>query len=93
MNDPNYPSQQKSNALVDYFLMLAGLTLIMAAAGLLAVYMVRQDQPQNSSAAAIDENAAYNGELILYVPAGSRTIEALQYSSQVPIVVMFDADW
>ena len=95
MNDFNYSPKQREKSLapLDYFLILVGLTLIFTSICIFAIYMVRNNQSQSSHIVANSEDMAYRGESILRVPAGSKEIETLAYSSQVPVVVMFDTDW
>ncbi len=94
MNDPIYPSETKkeSNVLTDMILIGAGLMFMLIAFGLLALFMVRNGRAQAADPADT-EGYVYDGNPISHVPAGSRKIEALAYSNQVPVVVMFDADW
>ncbi|MAT97034.1 MAG: hypothetical protein CL608_07825 [Anaerolineaceae bacterium] len=95
MQDSKPPAKQQEEtnalALVDYILMVLGFTFILLAIGLLT-YMLRNDQWPRALASTNSEET-YEGELILHVPANATQIEALAFSSQLPVVVMFDADW
>jgi hypothetical protein len=85
----DFPSQPKeTNALLDYLLLIVGLVFIITAVGLFPLYLSHNNTVELASEETID-----SGDFTLRVPSGSKTIPALAYSDQVPIVVMFDAEW
>ena len=86
-------SDKKPNVLIDYLLISVGMLFIIGAIGLFVLWMGGDRGFEGINILMPSEKASYEGELILYTPAGSKDIEALIHSSQIPVVVMFDADW
>ena len=96
MDDPFISEEPKksSNAFIDTLLIASGLMFMLLAFCLGTYLFLRNSMTQMINPVTVDaEPFVYNGKQIYHVPAGSRQIEALSYSSQAPVVVMFDADW
>ena len=72
-----------------------GIVLLVCACSLLPSILIRNGRLQlfESIQAATAEPFVYTGQHVVTVPTGSRSISALSYSSQAPVIVMFDADW
>ena len=88
-------SPEVSNAERRIVLAGVGIVLVLCACSLLPSILVRNGRLQlfESIPAPTAEPFVYTGQHIVTVPAGSRNISALSYSSQAPVIVMFDADW
>ena len=95
MKDSDYlvEPKKKPDPLLDYILIGTGLLFMLVAVVLLAFLLMRNGRAQAANPASNGEAFAFNGQQIHHVPAGSNTIEALAYSDQAPVVLMFDADW
>lgn len=87
------PSVSKSE--IKLLLAGVGIVLLVCACSLLPSFLIRNGRLQlfESIQAATAEPFVYTGQHVVTVPAGSRIISALSYSSQAPVIVMFDADW
>jgi len=88
-------SPEVSNAERRIVLAGVGIVLVLCTCSLLPSILVRNGRLQlfESIPAPTAEPFVYTGQHIVTVPAGSRNISALSYSSQAPVIVMFDADW
>lgn len=97
MDDPYFSEtpQKKTNSVIDILLIASGVTFMAMAICLLSFLFLRNSVTQtvNSDPAAEAGPFVYNGQQIYHVAAGAKQISALSYSSQAPVIVMFDADW
>jgi len=100
MNEPfASPEPEKESNIINFLIAGAGVIMMLCACSLLPLIAIKNI---NSQILALEptlvpvsggEKSSNSAKRIQEAPAGSQQIEALAYSSQTPVVVMFDADW